>query len=384
MKPKIHICTFNVYTYVVEDTIKILKDSLKDDFEISVSKELKVNVTNIIFENFNLYSVNKIKQIKKKNNFKIIVVLSEHMNLDSNKRLVLNNIIWNHKRSYLINLYDRFLFLTSIINLIDCFIVLYDIPIISNLKKIFPNTKIFSIGYNYSFENNLSKKKYDFCFIGTITASREIILNKLSKKFCVYFKKNMSMNVKENIFNKSKYSLNIPQEEKWSFISPVRIFSSLRKKLRTINILYSDYHVKSPFSNTLNLKLDELLKLSIIDINKLFDKLDVKNYFKNDSNKLKNHLIKPRKNKLNGLVVRYNDSSIMIGKNDLLVYKSLNKCMPFDSFNVLKMSVETRVKSKYFIFLFMFFDFLKYFFIGLFIKKDLNPRFIRTLFEKNI
>jgi len=259
MKNHLNLCLFNHDKNGVTDQVEEIIDILSDVVNITVSKNFDIHSNNLLIENFNNYQVDKLRHLKKINNRRLFVMLTEHIETDIDSTLYLNNQKWDQNREYIPNLYNRFVNLISMGDIIDAYIVLYNLPNVMNIRKILPSAILFDLRSNKKFNlDKVYEKKIDFCFVGALTDYRIKILNQLSTKFNVKYDSNISFQMRTKLIKESKYVLNIPQFDSWKNISPMRILSAAREGVATINITDQSDH-KFPYSETIS--IDNLMAL---------------------------------------------------------------------------------------------------------------------------
>jgi hypothetical protein len=281
---RLHICIFNHNEYFgISDQIIVLKEILKDYCLVTVSNLLVKGVDNLLIECFNAYQCMDLYKFKANNDgYKIFVLLTEHFRLNENNTLYLNDQAWNEQRDYIPDLYQRFIHIVELSCIVDAFVVLCGLPKKDDIRGIFPSKSIFNLcppkKLLLDYETG-STKLYDFCFFGTLTEHRKHVLNKIKTKFKVFFTTGISNEQRSEIIQQSRFMLNIPQNENWSNISPMRIITAAIDGVWTINIS----NIKSEFPYASSITLPELIKLNIDSLSSIIQRDSINKQFDNES-----------------------------------------------------------------------------------------------------
>ena len=263
----VSLFTGNHLEWGVSDQIDYLNCSLGDaGLDVILSKKLNEKFDNIVIENFQNFEVDQLYNFKNNyENTKIFCVLTEHFELRHGV-LYLNDERFDAERSYIPNLYMRFLNLVKISPVFSGFITLHQNPSKANLRTIFPLHPIFEFRGIPKPKTNLQNEKlkqYDMCFFGTMTPYRKQILQQLRDKFNIFIGSSTPSNERAKIIKNSVINLNIPQSDKWTNISPMRVFSSSKLDVFTLTITDDDSNNNI---DALELKVSEACGMLISDI----------------------------------------------------------------------------------------------------------------------
>ena len=262
-KKAVCILTSNHIETGISDQLDFLTAALNGyGIEVSTQSSLNVAVPNILIENFTNYEVEEIKKFKSEHlNIDLFCVLTEHFELKNNT-LFLNDEQYDANRTYLPNLYDRFTNLIRLSPLFSGLIVLNNMPKKESIEEILPQHRTFSLtGLPQPLEakeisSKISKPEYDLCFFGFVTEHRKLIIDKLKTRFRVYADFGISSKERNEIIMNSKFNVNIAQSEHWSRISPMRVFSSSKLGVWTINLsTLSDHHLPG----VIDMPVDDLM-----------------------------------------------------------------------------------------------------------------------------
>jgi hypothetical protein len=261
---RLHICTFNHDRYGVSDQVSALVEMLEGHAVVTVSDELTSGVDNLLIENFNYFQADEIRKHQTCSNGRLFVLLTEHLELDSSGRLLLNDQLWSARREYIPNLYERFMSLVELSDVIDGFVVLYGAPKMAALKTVFPAAPILDLAaFKHYPADDSTAKDYDFCFVGSETRHRRAVIEQLRTRFTVYFGTSLSTEERRNVIRRSRFTLNIPQHSGWTNLSPMRVIASAREGGRVINVADVD---GEPFPYVTTIALAELLRMKVEDV----------------------------------------------------------------------------------------------------------------------
>ena len=270
----------------ITDQIDWLINYFQGYLTFKTSIQLDINSHNIIIENFDDYDVKEITLFAK-NNGKFSILLTEHLEINSDGNLIINNILYDKYNPYMPNAYNRFINLCKLSYYSTLFLSVANMPDISVYKKIFSNINFYqfnkfnSIKFSSIIKNSIDNIffKYDLCFFGYINDYRLNIINKL-KKFGlkIFYDSNLSKEVRDEIIFNSRYNLHIPVDFYWTQESDMRIYSAARISVFTISILPFDTFKEREF-----FLHEDLYKFVIrLSLNQIISFFNNSNIYKND------------------------------------------------------------------------------------------------------
>jgi hypothetical protein len=261
---RLHVCTFNVDRYHVNDQIRALTDMLAPHASVTVTDTLVPDVDTLLIENFNAFQIEEVRRHRTQSRGRLFLLLTEHFELDAGGGLLLNDQAWSAKREYIPDLYLRFLSVVKLSSMIDGFVVLYGAPQPCKLQTVFPAMPIFDLAQWQHFQmEEAAAKEYDFCFIGRETRYRKSVIAQLQTRFSVYSGTGLSDDERAAIIRRSRFTLTIPQHEGWTNLSPMRVVASAREGARVINVAEPDGE-RFPYVSTM--ALPDLLSMTIEDV----------------------------------------------------------------------------------------------------------------------
>lgn len=242
MIPTVNIATNPHPISIIDDQLNFITHSLNTHgLAYQTSRSLSSKMLNIVIEGFDLFNAENIARFCVKFNKKIAVVMTEHIEINHDNLLIVNENQLFSNNEYMPYAAMRFEAICKLIPHIQFFIILGHLPYKKNITKIFKNIPVIEINYpEIEFRTAVTQYKNDFIFQGSLTNYRTSMLKKISKRFpslLISFKDNS--NKRETVLLDSKYSLQIPQYKNWRHISPMRCLYSLKNGVVTLNI--SDY-----------------------------------------------------------------------------------------------------------------------------------------------
>lgn len=241
---KINLVVFNHIspntndTRGVHDHILILQKFFKElEISLTVSNILNPHTLNIVIENFNESSVKVIDDFCNKYEKKVCVIMTEHLSLEENYLKYGTYKITD--REYIGNVDQRIFSLFTLSENTMAYFTLGELPFLSDIKKILFTDEVYRINYPKIKPCNdvdFTKAEFDLGFTGAIIPYREKIINKLKEEHKV-FTSGIVSSEEERLKNtrKSKAIISIPQNEKWTWISPMRFMYNLEVGMPSIH-----------------------------------------------------------------------------------------------------------------------------------------------------
>jgi len=234
-----NFCVLSHPREVIFDQIDFLSEALEAyGFSLSVSEMLDPEAVNFVQEGFlTKCSSDYIREFCTRHRKKIVVILTEHMDISTNK-IEINGFRLNAENGVMYNASTRFQNLCLILPHIRSFAILGHFPDKTQIRKIFPATPIQTIPYvplDLKEPAN-PRKNTDFSFTGALTPYREKILNILQKEFRCYYGFEETTARRREVISDSRFHLQIPQNKDWTQISPMRVLFSLKSGTPVINI----------------------------------------------------------------------------------------------------------------------------------------------------
>jgi len=243
---KINICVFN-NIHPVHNTHSGVTDQVEqlsfffeqNSIEYKISYLLDPNAINIVIENFTENSIEVIQSFCNKWNKKILIVMTEHISLDNG--IVKFGPYSLSNTDYIGNMSQRFYSLSLLFEHTIGFSTIGELPFLYDLKKMFFVEKVYRFDYpviNHKMVSTPSTtKKYDMSFSGFLTNYRSKIISELKSryKFKYHDITRSDRQRKDNAMS-ARVAVNIPQEEDWPWVSPMRVIYYLSIGIPCVHI----------------------------------------------------------------------------------------------------------------------------------------------------
>ena len=266
-KVKFHLWIYNHSFTGVSDQIEFFVDFVRDNgIEVSIGNRPSETCTNILIENFQAVNVTPIYDYFSRTKKRVVVIMTEHIDF-------LDNVLYFHgapigsfssEEDYMHTTIqvDRLKTLIRISPLISNFLTLGDLPLLNGLSEVFLGKPVVRIPFPTISDEVVSvgdiTPKYDLAFSGAPTSYRLSILNEL-EKFGYSVNRNTSLKTrhrKNEFIQSAKVILNLPQHESWSWLSLMRIYTSLKQNRTTVSISTNDDSKISNSCTQLNIRSD--------------------------------------------------------------------------------------------------------------------------------
>jgi hypothetical protein len=242
MKPRINLCLFNHPFRYVMDQIWFVQQSLgQNGYEVSCTNTLRPDCINLLIENFVESDGETIEALCRKFTKQIGVIMTEHIELHSYDQFSFDGQSLKSRPKYI---GEQRLF--SLLSLADCvwgYVTLGEHPKLQSWSEIVPTHSVYRLPYPAicSVVDRPTDFKHDIVFTGTLTSYRRSVLNELGRKYRVVHSSIGDTEEKRAaLYRRAKIAVNIPQDEEWRWVSPMRILFGLRCGVPTVHLGPSD------------------------------------------------------------------------------------------------------------------------------------------------
>ena len=227
----------------VTDQLIFLKLLCKDaGHHFSFSRSPDPKKLNLIFEDLSFETMRKISSLKRTDpSLQLGLIATEHYDYVNGTFSFFSRRAW--EGNDYVNGYqsvERLTNLLSSINSFDFLISLGDLPNLLGFKTLIPNYSIYTSCWPRLLPKAIipSQKKFDFYFSGRMTRHRRLVIQKLRDQAFTVFVPNslQTEKIRRQSANLARYQINIPQDQNWSWISPMRVFYGWRLGLPSISI----------------------------------------------------------------------------------------------------------------------------------------------------
>jgi len=243
---KINICLFNNINPInndfsgVNDQVEILSNFFEhNSINYKISMTLDPSSLNLLIENFTEEYIESIKLFCNKWNKKILILMTEHIALENGRVKFGSYNLTNP--AYIGNAVQRFYSLSLLSEYTLAYTTIGELPFLRQLKELFNSSKVYRFDYpliNKKIVNlpNI-KKKYDLSFSGYMTNYRSKIISELRKKY-KFKSHDVTGDDRQRDLNalSTKVAVNIPQEEDWLWVSPMRVSYYLSMGIPCVHI----------------------------------------------------------------------------------------------------------------------------------------------------
>ncbi len=215
---------------------------------------------NIVIENFDQQAVQHIKTFCQSRGKSISIVLTEHVDIHTKDSLP--NYKQLELKSSSIHLHGKsvdeefsYLPLPVLIQRSNCLLALRevtsnyfrlgDLPEMKGFSYLAHNRKVDTLWFpklNSAFIDKTEAPSYDFIFLGAKTEFRESVINTLKDFGFTFVPTFNGVSIKQRHiqYKQARFCLNIPQDETWPWLSPMRIISALQAGLPVLSIGTND------------------------------------------------------------------------------------------------------------------------------------------------
>lgn len=260
--PGFHVWIFNhPYFIGVGDQLHFLFKYLQQlGVKVTCGRQPSDKRCNIVIENFDYAAVQKISSFCHNYGKSIAIVLTEHLDVVGNEALpkyvegqFCRNDIHLHGKS--MNSDFPYLPLPVLLQRANCLLALRgctnsyfrlgDLPEMHGFEHLVKNCQVDTLWFprlDQSLTETTDSPQYDFVFLGAETPFRKSVINQLSDSGFTFAPITNGLSVKRRhfLYKQARFCLNIPQDEMWPWLSPMRIISALQGGVPTLSIGTND------------------------------------------------------------------------------------------------------------------------------------------------
>lgn len=256
--PGFHVWIFNhPKFYGVGDQLHFLFKYFKQfGANITCGNQPSLSRCNIVIENFDDSTVGIIKEFCMTHGKSIAIVLTEHVDIVRNDLIESYSEVRCHTSSVHLHgrsVNDDFSYLplqtiqsrtNALLNLSDCTSIYFrlgDLPEMRGFNYLCHNRSVETLWFPHieiTMDMRQVSPEYDFVFIGARTPYRNLVLEQLARNNIKVLIPSPGISIKkrQQFYHNAKYCLNIPQDEEWPWLSPMRIISGLQAGVATISV----------------------------------------------------------------------------------------------------------------------------------------------------
>ena len=265
-RPNIRLWVFNHCIKGITDQIDFFVSSCKQEgYFVTVSRQPCKNSLNVIVEGLCEKRIGIITGFCREARKKIAVIMTEHFDYTGGKLLV-HGIQSDYIADGELALRARMLADSK--ELTKSFLTMGDLPKLQSIGQYLPSIPLKRIPFpKLEFTRTEEREeqgdfRQELVFTGTMTKHRAHVLDAVrSEGLPIYHPGRMLSQKKKDKLNKeAKIVVNIPQNETWRWLSPMRIFAALRMGRATVSLGTADNSMISNCTLQLNPRDENWLK----------------------------------------------------------------------------------------------------------------------------
>jgi len=234
------------FRYISEQVEFLCSSMAKHGYVVRVSRRPNPRTLNVVIEGFSSHTAAAVSEFCRVNRKRVAVLLTEHLDFVGG-RVFFHGVEINSRDDYIRpdSKLQRFIALVTLRECVRGFLRLGDLPRLHGLHEMIPDVEVLSIPYPVmrTADRSLRQlrspvgKRFDFVFTGVLTTYRQRVLSGLSRDFNVYVGREAVSRRRRDALNATgRLVLNIPQNERWSWISMMRVLAALRCRRATLAI----------------------------------------------------------------------------------------------------------------------------------------------------
>lgn len=263
--PRVRLWIFNHDIRGITEQVEFFVLSMRQyGYSVAVSKHPDPEALNVVIENFNHDSLDRIREFCRTYGKRVAVIHTEHLDFTA------QGVEFHGQALGLVDDYMSFpvkrirlLCLSLLTEYVSCFFRLGDLPALAGISEMYPGIPIYSIPFPalpaVACRNVLQRRDepaYDFIFSGKLTSYRRQVLEKISNRYRARVLEALVSRHRRDWANfDARFVLNIPQREDWKWVSSMRVLAALRCGRATVSLNTALSDQISPFC--INLSISE-------------------------------------------------------------------------------------------------------------------------------
>lgn len=260
--PGFHVWIFNhPCFYGVGDQLHFLfKYFHQLGANITCGRQPSVERCNIVIENFDRASAHTVKTFCRNYGKSVSIVLTEHLDivrknplLEFETKTLYSSEIFLHGKPVISDftylslpvLLERSNHLLALSECTTSYFRLGDLPEMKGFEYLVNNGRVDTLWFpklDPAYTIMPEVPQYDFIFLGALTPFRKSVIDRLEQLNFTFAPTKSGISVKKRhfLFKQARFCLNIPQDETWPWLSPMRIISALQAGVPTLSIGTND------------------------------------------------------------------------------------------------------------------------------------------------
>lgn len=249
-KSPVHLWIYNHPFHSISDQVDFFISSFRQHgYPVSIGRQPSASSLNVVIENFSSQTRDVLVEFCATHRKRVAVIMTEHLDFDDGQILIHGNPLWSdNDYMHPATQANRIRNLMDCLPHIRCFLVLGDLPELRNMSTMLPDIAVRSIPFpkldpvQVNGTQTSRQLTSDLLFTGYMTNYRADVLALLkSNSFSVACPRRfISRKNRDTMIRSAKLVLNIPQREKWRWLSLMRIISALRCGRATVSLGTND------------------------------------------------------------------------------------------------------------------------------------------------
>lgn len=245
-KTPVHLWIYNHPFHSISDQVDFFISSFRQHgYPVSIGRQPSASCLNVVIENFSSQSRDVLVKFCTTYRKRVAVIMTEHLDFDDGQILIHGNPLWSdNDYMHPATQANRIRNLMDCLPHIRCFLVLGDLPELRNMSLMLPDIAVRSIPFpkldTVQANDTQTPRQLtsELLFTGYMTNYRADILALLkSNSFSVACPQRfISRKNRDTMIRSAKLVLNIPQREKWRWLSLMRIIAALRCGRATVSL----------------------------------------------------------------------------------------------------------------------------------------------------
>ncbi|MBV8892407.1 hypothetical protein [Bradyrhizobium sp.] len=243
---RVHLWIYNHSFFGISDQIEYFVQSFQQNgYSTSVGREPSGSALNVVIENFSALTRDTLVNFCSRTRKRVAVIMTEHIDFLDRRIFIHGDPLWSaNDYMHPATQTERLRCLMSCQPYIKFFMVLGDLPELRNFADVMIGADIRAIPFPKidrvanSGIDELPQPSNDLLFTGFVTEYREKLLPELGALgFSVVSPRRFVSRKRRDQLNRSaKIVLNIPQRERWRWLSLMRVIAALRCGRATVSL----------------------------------------------------------------------------------------------------------------------------------------------------
>jgi hypothetical protein len=243
---RVHLWIYNHSFFGISDQIEYFVQSFRENgYSTSVGREPSYSALNVVIENFSAQTRDTLVNFCSRARKRVAVIMTEHIDFLDRRIFIHGDPLWSaNDYMHPATQTERLRCLMSCQPYIKFFMVLGDLPELRNFADVMIGADIRAIPFPKidrvadSGIGEAPQPRNDLLFTGFVTEYRERLLPELAALgLSVASPRKFVPRKRRDQLNRSaKIVLNIPQRERWRWLSLMRVIAALRCGRATVSL----------------------------------------------------------------------------------------------------------------------------------------------------